>query len=50
MKNSFESTVRGHGIGLAAVAMLVKDLEGELSLKSNSNKGAIFTAKIPVKQ
>lgn len=50
MKNSFESTVRGHGIGLAAVAVLVKDLEGELSLKSNSNKGAIFTAKIPAKQ
>jgi len=34
MKNSFESSVRGHGIGLAAVAVLVKDLEGELSLVS----------------
>ncbi len=50
MKNSFEPSVRGHGIGLAAVAVLVKDLEGELSLESNNNKGAIFTTKIPVKQ
>lgn len=50
MKNSFESSVRGHGIGLAAVAVLVKDLEGELSLESSKNKGAIFTTKIPVKQ
>jgi signal transduction histidine kinase len=50
MKNSFESSVSGHGIGLAAVAVLVKDLEGELSLESNNNKGAIFTIKIPVKQ
>jgi signal transduction histidine kinase len=50
MKNSFESSVRGHGIGLAAVAVLVKDLEGELSLESRKNEGAIFTTKIPVKQ
>ena len=50
IKNSFESSVRGHGIGLAAVAVLVKDLEGELSLESSKNKGAIFTTKIPVKK
>jgi signal transduction histidine kinase len=50
IKNSFESSVKGHGIGLAAVAMLVKDLEGMLSLESSKNKGSIFTTKIPVKQ
>ena len=50
MKNSFESPVRGHGIGLAAVAVLVKDLEGILSLESSKNNGAIFTTKIPIKQ
>lgn len=50
MKNSFESPIRGHGIGLAAVAVLVKDLEGILSLESSKNNGAIFTTKIPVKQ
>ena len=48
MQNSFEASVRGHGIGLAAVAVLVKDLDGTLDLKGTKGEGANFTVRIPI--
>jgi two-component system, OmpR family, sensor kinase len=40
--------VRGHGIGLAGVLQLVKDLEGELELISDTGRGAEFKVDLPV--
>jgi signal transduction histidine kinase len=48
MQNSFEASVRGHGIGLAAVAVLVKDLNGKLDLVSTQGEGADFIVRIPI--
>ena len=48
MQNSFEASVRGHGIGLAAVAVLVKDLDGTLDLKGTKGEGANFIVRIPI--
>jgi len=39
--------VRGHGLGLAGVQVLLEDMGGELSLKSDTGKGATFSVKIP---
>jgi signal transduction histidine kinase len=39
--------VRGHGLGLAGVMVLVEDINGELSLESNEGKGVTFLVKIP---
>ncbi|MBW2334765.1 MAG: sensor histidine kinase, partial [Deltaproteobacteria bacterium] len=36
------STVRGHGLGLAGVMILVEDMGGELFLESDEGKGAKF--------
>ena len=44
-KNS--SCVRGHGLGLAGVQVLVEDMGGQLSLDSDVGKGAAFLVKIP---
>ena len=40
--------VRGHGLGLAGVKVLVEDMEGELSLDSDEGKGVTFLVKIPL--
>ena len=40
--------VRGHGLGLAGVQVLIEDMGGELLLESDSGKGATFTVKIPL--
>jgi len=40
--------VRGHGLGLAGVQVLLEDMGGELSLESDMGKGATFTVKIPL--
>jgi two-component system, OmpR family, sensor kinase len=40
--------VRGHGLGLAGVQVLIEDMGGELFLESDMGKGATFTVKIPL--
>lgn len=40
--------VRGHGLGLAGVQVLVEDMGGELLLDSDMGRGATFTVKIPL--
>jgi len=42
-------SVRGHGLGLAGVMVLVEDLGGEMMLDSDEGKGARFLVKIPLK-
>jgi len=42
------STVRGHGLGLAGVMILVEDMGGELFLESDEGKGAKFIVKLPL--
>jgi two-component system OmpR family sensor kinase len=39
--------VRGHGLGLAGVQVLLEDMGGELYLESDVGKGATFSVKIP---
>ena len=41
-------TVRGHGLGLAGVMVLVEDMGGELFLESDEGKGAKFLVKLPL--
>jgi signal transduction histidine kinase len=41
--------VRGHGIGLAGVLVLVEDLTGQLALESDVGQGANFMVSLPVK-
>ena len=41
-------TIRGHGLGLAGVMILVEDMGGELFLESEEGKGAKFLVKIPL--
>ncbi len=40
--------VRGHGLGLAGVSVLVEDMKGKLSLESDSGKGATFIVEVPL--
>ena len=42
-------SVRGHGLGLAGVMVLVEDLGGEMQLVSDEGQGAKFLVKIPLK-
>ena len=41
-------SVRGHGLGLAGVMVLVEDMGGELRLESDQGKGAEFMVKLPL--
>jgi two-component system, OmpR family, sensor kinase len=41
------SCVRGHGLGLAGVQVLLEDMGGQLFLDSDVGKGATFLVKIP---
>ena len=43
-------TVRGHGLGLAGVMVLVEDMGGKLSLESSEGQGARFSVSIPLKE
>ena len=45
-KNEF--TVRGSGLGLAGVMVLVEDLGGRLFIESEEGKGAKFSVKVPL--
>jgi signal transduction histidine kinase len=40
--------VRGHGLGLAGVSVLVEDMKGRLSLVSDAGKGATFIVEVPL--
>ncbi|MBW1850893.1 MAG: HAMP domain-containing histidine kinase [Deltaproteobacteria bacterium] len=40
--------VRGHGLGLASVMVLLEDMDGELFLESDEGKGAKFMVKVPL--
>jgi two-component system OmpR family sensor kinase len=42
-------TVRGHGLGLAGVMILVEDMGGELHLESEEGHGAKFSVTVPLK-
>ncbi len=46
--SSIESAIKSHGLGLAGVMVLLKDMGGELILNSDNGKGAEFTVKIPL--
>ena len=41
-------TVRGHGLGLAGVMVLVEDMHGELLLDSDEGRGVTFLVKMPL--
>ncbi|MFC1863035.1 sensor histidine kinase [Thermodesulfobacteriota bacterium] len=43
-----EFCVRGHGLGLAGVQILIEEMGGELSLESGEKKGAKFSVNIPL--
>jgi two-component system OmpR family sensor kinase len=47
MDPSVTCTVRGHGLGLAGVMVLVEDLGGQLSLESDEGRGAKFSVRVP---
>jgi signal transduction histidine kinase len=47
---SINDIVESHGIGLAGVMVLIKDMGGELVLTSEEGKGAEFLVKIPLKR
>jgi len=40
--------VRGHGLGLAGVMILVEDMGGKLFLDSDAGKGATFSVQVPL--
>ena len=42
-----EQCVRGHGLGLAGVMVLVEDMGGMMSLRSDSEQGTTFLVKLP---
>ena len=39
--------VRGHGLGLAGVMVLLEDMGGSLALVSDAGKGATFLVRMP---
>ena len=50
MKEGGVCSVRGHGLGLAGVMVLVEDMGGKLSLESSEGQGARFSVSIPLKE
>ena len=46
--SSIESAIISHGLGLAGVMVLLKDMGGELTLQSDDGKGAEFVVRIPL--
>ncbi|SDU10769.1 sensor histidine kinase [Desulfobacula phenolica] len=46
--SSIESAIRSHGLGLAGVMILLKDMGGALKLNSDDGKGAEFIVTIPL--
>ena len=48
LESENEYTVRGSGLGLAGVMILVEDLGGNLSLESQEGQGAKFSVEVPL--
>ncbi len=48
MESEIDHCVRGHGLGLAGVMILVEDMGGKLYLDSGTGKGAKFLVKVPL--
>lgn len=48
MNGTESCTVRGHGLGLAGVMVLVEDMGGKLILESDQGKGANFVVQLPL--
>jgi hypothetical protein len=46
--SSIDSAIRSHGLGLAGVMVLLKDMGGTLTLNSDDGKGAEFIVTIPL--
>ncbi|MCF6247041.1 MAG: HAMP domain-containing histidine kinase [Desulfobacula sp.] len=46
--SSIESAIQSHGLGLAGVMVLLKDMGGALVLESDKGKGAAFIVTIPI--
>ncbi|MCP4023074.1 MAG: HAMP domain-containing histidine kinase [Desulfobacteraceae bacterium] len=46
--SSIESAIKSHGLGLAGVMVLLKDMQGHLKLESDDGKGAEFKVTIPL--
>jgi len=46
--SSIESAIQSHGLGLAGVMVLLKDMGGTLTLNSDDGKGAEFIVAIPL--
>jgi len=46
--SSIETAIQSHGLGLAGVMVLLKDMGGTLRLSSDNGKGAEFIVKIPL--
>ena len=46
--SSLDNAIKSHGLGLAGVMVLLKDMGGEMNLNSNDGKGAEFIVKIPL--
>lgn len=47
---SYEGIYKGYGLGLAVVKQFIDDLNGEIYVKSEPNKGTVFTCIIPLKE
>jgi len=47
--SSIETAIISHGLGLAGVMVLLKDMGGKLKLNSDAGKGAEFIVTIPLK-
>jgi two-component system, OmpR family, sensor kinase len=48
LEDAEKNGIRGHGLGLAGVLILVEDLGGKLYLESEVDKGAKFTVRLPI--
>ena len=46
--SNLDSAIRSHGLGLAGVMILLKDMGGELTLNSPGKNGTEFVVRIPV--
>jgi signal transduction histidine kinase len=46
--NARGSEIKGTGVGLAGVKELVERFRGEIELKSEENKGSVFTVRLPL--
>ena len=46
--SSIDSAIKSHGLGLAGVMVLLKNMGGELTLNSGDGKGAEFIVRIPL--